>query len=194
MGNSKLNLNDNDLILDYIGLTPMSDIVSKIVQGRGASPTGIYSPQANASGNLHALGVAEASQALGISGTQTKLFAGQAVDATTVLVKFTYGGDANLDEKMNIDDYGHIDTSVGIGLTGWFNGDFNYDGKINIDDYGIIDVNVGIQGPSLGSATVALRDVTGTVARVNALNSLIRPGLEWGEFERPDQSTSDLLA
>src|SRR5262249_2978650 len=59
---------------------------------------------------------------------------------------YTYGGDANLDGKINVDDYGHIDTSIGIGLTGWSNGDFNYDGKINVDDYGIIDFNIGIQG------------------------------------------------
>jgi hypothetical protein len=59
---------------------------------------------------------------------------------------YTYGGDANLDGKINVDDYGHIDSSIPIGLNGWFNGDFNYDGKINVDDYGIIDYNIGIQG------------------------------------------------
>jgi hypothetical protein len=45
-GTSKLNLNDNDLILDYAGTTPMGDVLSKIVAGRGAAPAGIYSPQA----------------------------------------------------------------------------------------------------------------------------------------------------
>jgi len=59
---------------------------------------------------------------------------------------YTYGGDANLDGKINVDDYGHIDTSVPLGIAGWFNGDFNYDGKVNVDDYGIIDFNIGIQG------------------------------------------------
>src|SRR6185503_2005656 len=70
----------------------------------------------------------------------------------SVLVKFTYGGDANLDGKINVDDYGRIDFNVNLGTTGWYNGDFNYDGKINVDDYGIIDFNVGIQGPPLGTA------------------------------------------
>src|SRR5947208_9110689 len=59
---------------------------------------------------------------------------------------YTYGGDANLDGKINVDDYGHIDSSIPLGIAGWFNGDFNYDGKINVDDYGIIDFNIGIQG------------------------------------------------
>jgi probable HAF family extracellular repeat protein len=180
--NSKLNLNDNDLILDYSGVTPMGDVVSKIVQGRGASPTGIYSQQANASGNLHALGVAEASQALGISGTQTKLFAGQVVDATTVLVKYTYGGDANLDGKINIDDYGRIDFNVGRGSTGWFNGDFNYDGKIDILDYVIIDQNIRIQGSSLLSVPAA------------AVNPWIRPArLSWLGNHKPSDEAEDLL-
>jgi hypothetical protein len=60
---------------------------------------------------------------------------------------YTYGGDANLDGKINVDDYGRIDFNAPLpGASGWFNGDFNYDGKINVDDYGIIDFNVGIQG------------------------------------------------
>ena len=69
---------------------------------------------------------------------------------------FTWGGDANLDGKINIDDYGQIDFNVGSGgVFGWYNGDFNYDGEINIDDYGIIDFNIGEQGdpfPVNGSA------------------------------------------
>jgi hypothetical protein len=59
---------------------------------------------------------------------------------------YTYGGDANLDGQINVDDYGRIDLNIPLGTSGWFNGDFNYDGKINVDDYGIIDFNVGIQG------------------------------------------------
>jgi len=65
---------------------------------------------------------------------------------------YTYGGDANLDGKINVDDYGRIDFAVPLGIAGWSNGDFNYDGKINVDDYGIIDFNVGIQGPPFPTA------------------------------------------
>jgi hypothetical protein len=63
---------------------------------------------------------------------------------------YTYAGDANLDGKVTISDYGKIDFNVGIpGASGWVNGDFNYDGKITISDYGIIDFVVGIQGPPI---------------------------------------------
>src|SRR5262245_26903371 len=54
-------------------------------------------------------------------------------------------GDANLDGKVNSDDYGVIDANVGASgpFSGPQHGDFNADGKINIDDYGIIDQHAG---------------------------------------------------
>src|SRR4029434_6440287 len=66
-----------------------------------------------------------------------------------------YGGDANLDGKINVDDYGRIDFNINLGTSGWYNGDFNYDGKINVDDYGIIDFNAGVQGAPIVSAADA---------------------------------------
>ena len=80
----------------------------------------------------------------------------------------TWGGDANLDGKINIDDYGQIDFNVGSSgsVFGWYNGDFNYDGKINIDDYGIIDFNVTAQnlifptGAGLEGAAAAVPEPT----------------------------------
>jgi hypothetical protein len=124
------------------------DGVSGLIQsGRnGGNWSGSGIVTSSASGNFTTLGVASAAQVIPTSATATALWAGQTVSGTDTLVMYTYGGDANLDGKIDIDDYGHIDTSVGTGLSGWYNGDFNYDGTINIDDYGIIDVNVGIQG------------------------------------------------
>jgi hypothetical protein len=155
---SKLNLNDNDLIIDYYAdpeypWSPGGDIAAMLAAGRSAAPAGIYSPQANASGGLTTLAIAEASTVLGLAYDETGSFAGQTVDATALLIKYTYAGDANLDGAINIDDYGRIDANVATpGASGWFNGDFNYDGKINIDDYGIIDGNINQQGPPLLSA------------------------------------------
>jgi len=78
-----------------------------------------------------------------------------------VLVKFTYGGDANLDGKIDVDDYARIDSNVTTGNRGWSNGDFNYDGKINVDDYGIIDFNAMSQGAQIQSITSADTTVFG---------------------------------
>jgi hypothetical protein len=127
------------------------DGVSGLVQsgrnGGGWGGSGIVTSQSNAvSGNYHSLGVARASDVRPNTATETALWAGQTITGSDTLVMYTYGGDANLDGKLNVDDYIKIDNGIAAGLTGWANGDFNYDGKVNIDDYTtIIDANIGIQ-------------------------------------------------
>src|SRR5262249_18513763 len=109
--------------------------------------------QAAAQGsNFTTIGVAQASDVLPATATATGLWAGQTITGTDVLVMYTYGGDATLDGKINVDDYIRIDSGIAAGLAGWTNGDFNYDGKVNIDDYtGFIDANIGTQGPQFFS-------------------------------------------
>ena len=71
---------------------------------------------------------------------------GQTVDATCVLIKFTYAGDANLSGNIDADDYALIDFNHPSTAHGYYNGDFNYDGEINADDYALIDFNRVAQG------------------------------------------------
>src|SRR5206468_5905120 len=98
-------------------------------------------------GNYHSIGIAKASDARPSTATATALWGGQTITGSDTLVMYTYGGDATLDGKINIDDYVRIDNGISAGLTGWSNGDFNYDGKVNIDDYTtVIDANIGTQG------------------------------------------------
>src|SRR6185436_19470000 len=179
-----LNLTDNALLYDYADVSPIGEWEgSSYTGGTGlVASDAVFSSLAGPAGYT-TIAIAEASQVLDISGLQTGLFAGQPVDATTVLVKYTHGGDANLDGKINVDDYGKIDTSIPLGLTGWFNGDFNYDGKINVDDYGIIDFNVGIQGPPFFAAGLpetlvnpAVQSVPEPVGLVATLAGLAAPG------------------
>jgi hypothetical protein len=151
----RLDIGTSSLVVDYDPPSPMGPwtgaayggINALLISGRLGGP-GIFSSAAV--GELKFPAAAEASDVLALTGTQTALFAGQTADATSVLVKLTWGGDANLDGKINIDDYGQIDfNSSLIGspawTPSWWNGDFNLDGKINIDDYGIIDFNVVAQ-------------------------------------------------
>jgi hypothetical protein len=142
-----------------------TDVSGLIQMGRnngGWTGGGIVTSQSNAtSGNFTSIGIATASQVKGIAATATALWGGLTVTGGDALVMYTYGGDANLDGVINVDDYGRIDFNVNLGTSGWFNGDFNYDGKINVDDYGIIDFNVGIQGaPFPTGAGAALSGVT----------------------------------
>jgi hypothetical protein len=155
--NGKLDIQDNDIIVDYSGTSPIgswngtvyTQLTGLLQTGRGTGSshwggsTGIVTSEANATGssNYTSIGIAEASQVLGGSGG---MFDNKTVDGTAVLIKYTYGGDANLDGKLNVDDYFLVN-----GPSGWYNGDFNYDGKVNIDDINFIDTNIGIQGSPL---------------------------------------------
>ena len=53
-----------------------------------------------------------------------------------MLIKFTYGGDVNLDGQVDVSDLGAIATHW-QGSGQWTDGDFNYDGTINADDYSL---------------------------------------------------------
>ncbi len=158
---SKLDLTNNNVAIDYTSTSPIGAwngsaydgaaglIAAGYGDGSWNGGHGITSSSAASTGNLHALGIAEAADVLGISGAQTGTFDGQSVDATTVIVKYTYAGDANLDGAINGDDYFQIDSAFPQGQSGWINGDFNYDGVINGDDYFIIDSNFPQQGAAM---------------------------------------------
>jgi len=178
----KLDITDNKVVTktavgswsgsDYTGVT------GYVATGRNGSttplwdgPTGIITSQSTAvNGNLHSIGVAKASDALPASATTTVTWAGQVVTGTDTLVMYTYGGDANLDGKINVDDYIKIDSGIASGLTGWVNGDFNYDGKVNIDDYTtVIDANIGNQGAPFPTAGGIEGGVGGGLSGVSAV-------------------------
>jgi hypothetical protein len=147
-GNGRLDLTNNKLVVTAAGsANALTALIASGRNGGGWAGNGIVTSQTQATtSNFTTLGVATAAQVKGVAATATATWAGQTVTGSDSLVMYTYGGDANLDGKINVDDYTRIDFNVPLGATGWYNGDFNYDGKINVDDYTIIDFNVGIQG------------------------------------------------
>jgi T5SS/PEP-CTERM-associated repeat protein len=179
---SKIDISDNRMILKTqpVGTwngTTYTDVSGLIRSGRNGgnwSGGGIVTSQTAATtGNFTSIGVATAAQAKLIASTATVVWNGQTVTGSDTLVLYTYGGDANLDGKLNVDDYGRIDSNIALGTAGWYNGDFNYDGKVNVDDYGIIDSNIGIQGPPFSSAVAA----TAPAARLTAVPEPTAPGV-----------------
>ena len=181
-GSGKLDLKDNKLIVtgqsigtwngsNYTGVTGLID------SGRGNAgnalwdgASGIVTSDTRAinNGDLLSIGVGKVSEVRSVTDTQTTIFAGQTVLGANVIAMVTWGGDANLDGKINIDDYGRIDGNVGQSGTvfGWSKGDFNYDGKINIDDYGIIDGNINRQGTPFVTSGSGASVALGAVAAV----------------------------
>ncbi|MEO6434800.1 MAG: PEP-CTERM sorting domain-containing protein, partial [Tepidisphaeraceae bacterium] len=156
---AKLNLTNNKVItsspVGTFTAGAYTDVSGMVDSGRGSASNaqwdgnGIVTTDTRAVNNndLTSIGVIDASDKFPGGDTATSLFIGQTVLGSDTLVMFTWGGDAHVDGKINIDDYGQIDFNVGSSgsVFGWYNGDFNYDGKINIDDYGIIDFNVTAQ-------------------------------------------------
>ncbi len=175
----KVDLNDNKLVtttsVGTFNGANYNGVTGYIKSGRGTGSTwdgttGITTSQSNATNgtNFTSIGVASAEQILGLNPTtNTGTWAGQTVSLGDTLVMYTYGGDANLDGKVTISDYGKIDFGIGIpGADGWYNGDFNYDGKVTILDYGIIDFTIGIQGApfSTGGGAAGIGGVSGVSA------------------------------
>jgi hypothetical protein len=154
---AKLDLRANSLIVDYpvAGPSSFASLSSQIALARGESgdwdgPSGITSSIAATSGGLTTLGIGEAAAVYGLAPNETVAVAGQTADGTSVVIKYTYAGDANLDGTIDGGDYGVIDNFVQVpGASGYFNGDFNYDGIIDGGDYGIIDNNIQAQGSPL---------------------------------------------
>jgi hypothetical protein len=82
------------------------------------------------------------------------------VDATCILVRYTWNGDSNLDGLVDADDYDVVDNSFvfGVGARGygWWSGDLDGDGSIDADDYDLIDNAFVFGGGPLGGPPAAV--------------------------------------
>lgn len=179
-GTGKLDLGNSAMAYNYPsgGSSPAATIRLDLLSGRNGGAwngPGIDSASA-AADSLHAraLGYVEASDLLGLSGNATTTWNGVSVDATTILVEYTYAGDANLDGKISSDDYALLDRGAAKGLATWSFGDFNYDGVVNSADYLLIDTTYALQsGGSLSPSLLAQREAQFGQAYVSTLLSSV---------------------
>jgi hypothetical protein len=126
-----LNLRDNDLLLDYTGASPIADLISSYTSG-------LLQSDSAASSLPTYLAITEAAD-LGLA-----TFGGIEIDDTTLIAKYTYTGDANLDGQVDALDYERVDLAIGnSGVLGTAQGDLNYDGVVDALDYEQVDLNVG---------------------------------------------------
>ena len=145
---------EHAVIVDYTGVTALPAIqngIASAYNGGAWTGFGITSSLADAT---HGVGYGE-SGSLGISS-----FEGETVDATVVLVKFTFFGDANLDGQVDISDLGRLATAWQT-YGSWVNGDFDYSGFIDISALGKLATNwqAGVGGPLGPSFDGALASV-----------------------------------
>jgi hypothetical protein len=151
----KLDLTDNALIIDYTGDSPMSWVQGSIQHARAGgawSQSGIATSLGDAT--HYALGVAESSD---LFWTFPASFEGDPVDATSVLVKYTYYGDANLDGAVDLRDLYQLACHWKT-HDDWFCGDFNYDNYVDVQDLTLLAVNwqAGVGSPLGGSLESAI--------------------------------------
>ena len=97
-----------------------------------------------ANGSTHGVGYAEASSLPVVPA----IFG--SVDDTSVLVRYTRYGDANLDGLVNLDDFNRLAGNFGSTSALWSEGDFTYDGRVNLDDFNRLAGGFGLSAASDG--------------------------------------------
>lgn len=94
----------------------------------------------------------------------------------SILVKYTYYGDANLSGTVDSTDFNALLAGYGQTTTGiWADGDFNYDGKVNTEDFNYVAGNFGaapISAPGLGA--VVPEPISGTTLALLGLLATAR--------------------
>jgi hypothetical protein len=149
-----LDVTDNGVVVDYptAGPSPANDIRAQIISGRGApgligtwDGKGITSSSAAATPDQTSVGYAvNGDMPLGAVAT----FRGETVDASSVLIRHTRIGDANLDGVVNDDDVTIVGAvyAPGVANASWANGDFDYNGFVDDDDVTLLGA---LYNPSL---------------------------------------------
>jgi hypothetical protein len=141
---ASLDLADNDLILQSnsagraAALASLSQLIASARKIAPWAGPGITSSAAAANPKF-TTGLAIALNDNGHGGPLYGSFDGLPVDLNSVLVKYTWNGDADLSGKIDADDYFQIDAGFAQHLAGYRNGDFDFNGKIDADDYFLID-------------------------------------------------------
>jgi hypothetical protein len=157
-----LDLADNDLLIDANsgslrtggrgrgggGGNTIAEIQAMINSARNGGTWdgfGIFSSSArDASPRNTTLGALLGSEYQSVYGPAAT-FNGQAIAPASVLVKYTYYGDADFNGVVNFDDYSRTDNGFSTNKTGWLNGDFDGNGAVNFDDYSLIDLAFNTQ-------------------------------------------------
>jgi hypothetical protein len=133
-----LDLSDNYLVVDYDGTlddSPLNTIriwIAAAFDGGTWLGKGINASAVQSDTGLYSVGYAENV----LNNNQTE-FGGVTVDETSVLVRYTYSADIDLDGFVLLSDAVIMGTYFDFGATDghhWYEGDLDYDGYIGISD------------------------------------------------------------
>jgi autotransporter-associated beta strand protein len=137
------DLGNNAVVLNHAGSSPASAVRSWLASGYNAgtwSGTGLITSRASMESGM-ALGYAEASD---LFSSFPATVAGKSVDSTSLVVRYTVVGDADLDGAVGFADLLKLSQSYGqSNNSAWSQGDFNYDGAVDFDDILLLAQNYG---------------------------------------------------
>ena len=133
-----MNLTDNAILINNSTLAEILPLIRTGFANGKWNGTGIISSSAN---SIHAARGFSAPEQSFLRLNPGKMFEGNPVASTDVLIKYTLDGDTNSDGIVDANDYLNIDNGFNQQSTNsdWSAGDFNYDGVINGSDYTLID-------------------------------------------------------
>lgn len=141
-----LDLTNNDMIIDWAVSTPTSLIQTYLTNGYAGGAWngtgGIRSSTAAAAGNT-GIGYADTSE---IFTSFPATFAGQSVDSTTTVLKYTYYGDGDLNGNVNLADFNRLAANFGASPRRWVHGNFDFNSNVNLADFNRLAANFGQSG------------------------------------------------
>jgi hypothetical protein len=147
-GAARLDLNDNDLLIEYPSSSPFTQIQQWIFNGYSANPDSTKSGIVSTSGQN-----SDATTILALVDNALANFSewppgsGNSIATGTLIAKYTYFGDLNFDGMVTPQDYTSIDSNLGTSVPqgiAWLLGDSNNDGLITPQDYAAIDATLGL--------------------------------------------------
>ncbi len=144
-GTGRLDLTDNDMIVDYSGASPLASIQSLLTSGYNGGAwngNGINSSTAAAL-TTTAIGFAEATD---IFSAFPAIFSGQSIDNTSIVMKYTFYGDADLSGGVNLNDFNRLAANFGATPRRWAHGNSDYDTDVDLNDFNRLAANFGSSG------------------------------------------------
>jgi autotransporter-associated beta strand protein len=162
-----LNLNNNSLTLNYgtIG-SPNATVAGYISSAYNvggtlwSGTTGITSNNAAADPGHHSIAFADGADGIVTNlpaGISSAIPGGGALPAGSELITYAFAGDANLDGKVDFNDFVAISTHFLSNDVNWDHGNFNYDGVVDFNDFVILSTNFG-EGVTGGNGVGARPD------------------------------------
>jgi hypothetical protein len=156
-----------NIVNDYLAGTPIADFRAAIASGHAGGTwvgPGINSSTAAATPGI-AVGYAEASAIFPVF---PATFAGETIDDTTIVLRLTRYGDADLSGQVNLADFNRL--AAHFNRSGvWSDGDFNYDGVVNLPDFNLLAANFNLSASPDGPTPQDWANLAAAVPEPGAL-------------------------